>query len=303
MSHYGFVHLEFGPAHRDLSMEVLGKLRTAVASPGDTVELVLVDNASSAADTFFSDAGFGKIPVIAGDNSNREFTGWDKGIAALQTLSGEPDVWLFTNDTLARHHGWSEQRAARFGAEIARLGGYRAPWMLGEINDFPQPMQTPLGPYIECVATYCFAINRLLMQRLGRLSPDNLLLDSLVYDAFEPEHRVFRDHVDPVFVEFISAWMIKDENDPDRQKRHKWAHEWQNVSALDAQSFDNLRMKARCYMSEAMLSVRALQLGADIRSPYDARNARDRLRKNLYYLADKVWEKHLMRKQRHKRRA
>ncbi|RYF38342.1 MAG: hypothetical protein EOO27_50955, partial [Comamonadaceae bacterium] len=250
---------------------MLAKLKAAVTAPGDRVELVVVDNAGSAAEGPLENADFPQGLVIAGDNSNREFTGWDKGVAALRARSGEPDVWLFTNDTLARHHGWSDQRAARFGAEIARLGDYLAPWMLGEINDFPRSMTTPLGPYMECVATYCFAINKLLMQRLGCLSPDNSLLDSLVYDTFEPEHRIFRDQVDPVFVEFISAWMIKDESDPDRQKRHKWAHEWQNVSALNADSFDNLRMKARCYMSEAMLSVRALQLGADIRSPYDAR--------------------------------
>jgi hypothetical protein len=57
-------------------------------------------------------------------------------------------------------------------------------------------------------------------------------------------------------------------------------------------------MKARCCLSEAMLSVRARKLGADFCSPYDAWSARDRIRKAAEYVQDKFWEKHLLRKQR-----
>jgi hypothetical protein len=47
-----------------------------------------------------------------------------------------------------------------------------------------------------------------------------------------------------------------------------------------------------------MLSLRARQLGADIRSPYDARNAREHIRRSLQFLSDKLWEKFLLRRLR-----
>ena len=249
MSRYGFVHLEFGSAQRQPSMQVLGKLRAALMHEGDTSELVIVDNASVRSNEIYRGAGFAAAWVLEGDNSNLQFTGWDKGVASLLARVEEPHCWIFTSDTVARLAAWSDRRAALFGAEVRRLGQYRAPWLLGEINEFPRPMTTPAGSCTEYVSTCCFAMNRLLRQQLDKLSPDNMLLDSLVYDSFEPGRGIFRDRLDPVLAEL---------NEP---------------------SFDNLRMQARCRMSEAMLSVRALQLGAAIRSAFDAPSAHDRLPK------------------------
>jgi hypothetical protein len=296
MTTYGFVHLEYGSQHRDHSFQVLTRLRRQLADGGNRSVLAIVDNARSAGSEALREIEFEDGFLIAGDNSNREFTGWDKGIAAVLARGGEPDVWIFSNDTIARTHAWSEGRVAGFGSEIKRLGVHPGPWLFGEINDFPRSTMTPLGPLLEWVSTYCFAMNADLRRKLGTLSPGNERLDSLVYDRFEPEHRLFRDSVDEAYVDFVSAWLIKDESDPSRQRRFKWSHEWHKASPLSAENFDDLRMKARCVLSESMLSVRARQLGADIRSPYDARNARAHIRSSLQLVADKLWEKFLLRR-------
>jgi hypothetical protein len=277
-------------------MEVLRKFRAALAGTDEQVSLVIVDNAKTKGDERYSGEGFVDELVIAGDNSNREFSGWDQGVRALVARRGEPYIWIFTNDTVAWHHGWSDQRAARFGAGLKRLEDHLAPWLFGEITHFPHPMTTPLGPSIRFVPTYCFAMNHVLLQGLGQLSPGNALLDSLVHDHFEPDHRVFRDQVDPGYVDFILAWLIADDSDPQRKSRFGWAFEWHNKSPLNALTFDDLRMKARCCLSETLLSVRARKLGADFCSPYDAWSARERIRRTAEYLQDKFWEKRLLRK-------
>ncbi|MBT2320818.1 hypothetical protein J7E62_00395 [Variovorax paradoxus] len=277
-------------------MAVLRKFQAALAGKDDQVSLVIVDNAKIKGDEHFSGEGFVDELVIAGDNSNREFSGWDHGVRALVARRGESDIWIFTNDTFATHHGWSDQRAARFGAGIRRLENHLGPWLFGEITNFPHSMITPLGPSIRFVPTYCFAMNQVLRQGLGQLSPGNALLDSLVHDHFEPDHRIFRDNVDPGYVDFILAWLIADDSDPQRKKRFGWAFEWHNRSSLNAHTFDDLRMKARCCLSETLLSVRARKFGADFCSPYDAWSARDRIRRTIEYILDKVWEKRLMRR-------
>ena len=295
MTHYGIVHLEYGSKHRGPSMEVLRKFRAALAGRDDPVSLVIVDNARTEGEERYEGEGFVDARVIAGDNANREFSGWDHGLRALVARRGEPDIWVFTNDTVASHHRWSDQRAARFCSGVRRLADHLGPWLFGEIAHFPHSMNTPLGPSIRFVPTYCFVMNKALRQGLGQLCPDNALLDALVHEHFEPERRIFREPVDPGYADFVLAWLIADDSDPQRKKKFGWAFEWHNKRPLNALTFDDLRMKARCCLAETLLSVRARQLGADFCSPYDAWSARDRVRRTVEYLQDKFWEKLLMR--------
>ena len=82
----------------------------------------------------------------------------------------------------------------------------------------------------------------------------------------------------------------------DRPGTH--TYKWYKATPLTAETFDELRMKARCCISENMLSHRARQLGADIRSPYDARNGREHVRKSWQFVSDKIVEKLILRRQR-----
>ncbi|OUL99046.1 hypothetical protein A8M77_28390 [Variovorax sp. JS1663] len=264
---------------------------------GDRFSLVVADNAGAAGE--LRRPAFDQAWVVPGDNSNREFSGWDSGVEALLARGEAPEVWVFSNDTVALNHGWSERRLQHFGGEIHKLALHSGPWLFGEINDFPRSTMTPMGPLLEWVATYCFAMNDTLRRKLVTLSPGNALLDSLVNERYEAGQGLFRDHVDAAYVDFVSAWLISDDGEgQDKKRRFKWDHEWHKASPLGTDNFDDLRMKARCCLSESMLSVRARQLGADIRSPYDARNAREHVRRSMQFLSDKLWEKFLLRRMR-----
>lgn len=292
MTHYSFVHLEFGSASREPSIELLARFRDAFMRPGDRVTLVIVDTARTVGEEPYTGFGFEAAQVIPGDNSNREFSGWDSGVAAILSHSDEPDVWIFTNDTVAQRHGWSPQRAVRFGQEIERLSTHSGPWILGEVNDYVRSVNTPLGPQLEYIVTYGFAMNKALRRGLVTLSPGNEFLDSLVHDSYEPARKLFRDHVDPAYAETRLIFMVADPDQMAETKRkYKWKSGWYKASPLSAENFEDMRMKLRCVLSETLLSVRARQLGADIRSPYDARNGRERVRRTLQFFADKLWER------------
>lgn len=299
-THYGFVHLEFGSTRRPASLELIARLRTALGQRhGSRTSLLIVDNALAAGTPAQSlRSGDETLRVIPGDNTNREFSGWDVGVADVLSRGEVPDVWIFTNDTVCAHHGWSPARANRFANETAALSAHAGPWMLGEVIHHPKPMRTPCGPQLDFIGTYCFAMNETLRQGLGTLSPGNALLDDFVHDAFEPAHRLFRDNVDPGYAEAQLAWLVADSDDHSKEKarRFRWSFSWHNAKPLDAGSFDDLRAKVRCIVAEHGLSVRARRLGADVRSPYDGRTARERLANTLAYFADKMWERRYLKR-------
>jgi hypothetical protein len=293
MTIYGFVHLEFGAQHRARSVDMLGQLCRRLPE-AETASLVAVDNASTAPDAPFSADGFGNAVVIAGDNSNREFSGWDVGIAATLARGVRPDVWIFSNDTVARNHGWGERKIAHYAHEQSKLRLHTAPWLFGEINEFPQSLMTPLGAQVEWVSSYLFAMSDALRQGLGTISPGNDLLDSFVQDRFDPALGLFRDNLDPGYATFMTNWLTR----RDGEVIGKHTYKWYKSTRLTAETFDELRMKARCCLSENMLTSRARKLGADIRSPYDARNAREHMRKSIQFFSDKIGEKRILRRLR-----
>lgn len=75
--------------------------------------------------------------------------------------------------------------------------------------------------------------------------------------------------------------------------RHRWPC---SRVLLAADNLADLRMKARCVLSENLLSVRAQQLGAQLRSPYYARNGRARIRSTLQFLEDRWQERRFFRR-------
>jgi hypothetical protein len=285
-------------------LALLGKFRQTLIEHGQQVSLLIVDNAMTSGEQGYSGHGFEGVRVVPGDNSNHEFTGWDAGVAEVLRHGGEPDVWIFTNDTAATHHGWSDNRARRFCVEAEWLSQHSGPWMLGELINCAVPGTTPIGPMLQWIPTYAFAMNGLLRQGLRTLSPDPALLDSMFQDSYEPAHKMFRDHMPPDFMAGAMAWLVADEGEgAERARRYGWKNTAYKVSAFNADTFPLLRSKLRCVLSESFLSQRARQQGADLWCPYSGTTGRRRIRNTFAFLMDRVKEKLILRSQRSKKAA
>jgi hypothetical protein len=291
MATYGFVHLEYGSQYRHQSIDVLAKMWRHLRRKGDVVSLAIVDNSTSSVKSHLQVVGFESTFFIGGDNSNYEFSGWDVGISATRDAGVCPDVWIFSNDTVNRNHGWGSKRIENYVHEQSKLHDHTGPWMFGEVINLPCSLITPLGPQLEFVSSYLFAMNERLCKGLHTLSPANEDLDALVLDRYSPGCGLFRDLVDPAYSAYISRWLIPNETATFEISTYKWYR----AAPLSADNFYQLRMKARCIISEHMLSFRAQSLGAYIRSPYDAFNVRDHLHKTFQLIYDKIVEKLILR--------
>jgi hypothetical protein len=118
-----------------------------------------------------------------------------------------------------------------------------------------------------------------------------------VHDRFDPNASLVKDTVDPGYADMHLSFMVGDKDSlEEKRRKFKWGHAWYKAAPVTQETFDELRMKIRCIMSESLLSVRARQLGADIRSPYDARSGRQRIRTTVQYFADKFWERNFKRR-------
>jgi hypothetical protein len=298
MKRYAIVHLEYGQDTRDLSLELLAKFRRELGAAGE-VSLLMVDNARLSGEGRYSGHGWQDIRVIAGDNSNREFTGWDVGVTDVLSRGPEPDVWLFTNDTIATHHGWNESHTKRFCKEAVFMTPFAAPWLLGELQDTAKPDMTPIGPVLLWLPTYAFAMNADLRQKLRTISPDKAVLDGILEPSFEPRHKLFREGIEPGFFEQALQWLVAEDGmEAHRELARKmgWKFTWHSVAPLTAESFPGLSAKLRCIMSEVFLSVRSHQIGAAFRSPYEGHAGRQRLASTIDFLRDKVAEKTLLKR-------
>jgi len=296
---YSFVHLEYGRASRESSLELLGRFRRLLVARGHEVSLLIVDNALRSGEERYDGHGFEGVAVVPGDNSNHEFTGWDAGMSAMLRRADAPDVWVFTNDTVATHHGWSETRVRRFFDQADWLSQHGGPWMLGELINCANPGSTPIGPMLQWISTYAFAMNDRLRWTLGTVSPAPALLDSIFEDSYEPAHRVFRPHLGPDFMAGAMDWLVADSGEGTaRARRFGWKNTAYKVRTLDAETFPALRSKLRCVLSESFLSQRARQAGAELWCPYSGTTGRQRVRNTYDFLMDKVKEKLIMRRRR-----
>lgn len=299
MKSLAFVHLEFGQNTRTASLNLLGQFRQEFAAAGFECSLVVVDNARSCGVEHGTGDGWNAFRIIPGDNSNREFTGWDAGVTDVLKRQPEPDVWVFTNDTVATHHGWSLTRMRRFCAEAVFMQPYQRNWLLGEITDSPKPDTTPIGPILQWLPTYAFAMNGELRKALGTISPDKADLDAILEPAFEPRRKLLREGVEPGFLQQALDWLVTDDGPEARAalaRSRGWKTHYGGMAPLTAQTFSDLSAKMRCTVSEAYLSVRAVQAGAVLRSPYEGQQGRMRLRSTIDFIKDKIAEKRHFRR-------
>jgi hypothetical protein len=293
MKRYAIVHLEYGQKTRDMSLQLLAKFRRELSAVGE-VSLLMVDNARLSGVGHYSGHGWEDISVIAGDNSNREFTGWDVGVEDVLSRGPEPDIWIFTNDTIATHHGWSENHIKRFCNEAIFMTPFAAPWLLGELQDTAKPDTTPIGPVLLWLPTYAFVMNAQLRQALGTLSPPTAVLDAILEPDFEPRRKLFREGVEIGFFQQSIQYLVAEEGMEAHQqlaRKMGWTSTWHSSAPLTAETFPGLSKKLRCAVSECFLSVRAHQAGAVLRSPYEGHAGRKRLASTIDFLRDKIAEK------------
>jgi hypothetical protein len=116
-----------------------------------------------------------KYPIVVrGDNSYREFSGWDVGIRAAHEALGDLDKFtvVFANDTFRAHNnfGW----ISRFAFRRAFLDAHEEkspPAISGEVWHFDGHYEIDSLRANKWVATYLFSISGSLLSKIHELAP------------------------------------------------------------------------------------------------------------------------------------
>ncbi len=201
---------------------------------------------------------------ISGDNTTREFSGWDRGLewmdAALRSAhdrahDADPIV-VVANDTIVRDdkapriHALAPARAA-----LASRGA-----LVGWVDAYPRSVRAFGRSTRQWVDTSLIITRRRILDRLRPLA-----LDFRDDDVFSDDASLLFREPSPLsenYRAYLRTWLFGERGDPE------FAHAWHAQSPLSPRNLNAFKSKIRCILCEHQLSARARELGiplADIR--------------------------------------
>lgn len=194
---------------------------------------------------------------LDGDNSGREFSGWQKGLTYLHSRLDDYDAILFGNDAFLAY-GWSLLEFA----DRMNLNHWRRkyPSAIGQIDT--------KGIYLEAfghdvsrwICTNCFFLSRPMIENIGSVvSLTDNDMDTIISPQF-PGHPKQKDY---------AAYFRKDcpLNDNYKQMAVTWlTGEWHGKFEIQEATWDLFRTKLRSLINESLLTARILHCGYSIES-------------------------------------
>jgi len=117
----------------------------------------------------------GEVP---GDNTNWEFSGWDKGISLLQIK--DDDVVVFANDTFQYHRSWGLFDQLRFERSIKKLLIDKEQGICGEVHKFSDYYEVLGRTSDRWVCTYLFALTGGVINKIEKISLNESVLSEAI---------------------------------------------------------------------------------------------------------------------------
>jgi hypothetical protein len=243
------VFLEYTPAHRESGRRVLERVLERVFSR-HLVRQVIVDNAYERDEDVPPAEG---ADTIAGDNSSREFSGFDVGIAHLQRKYHPlpRSVFLLVNDTFHRSYGQEYLDAFRPKSVRASLRRNQA---VGYVDCFPDEIQV-LGLPIRCwIRTSLVLLTARTVDALGKLA-----LPAENERIFGDVDQFFREDapLSENYKRYLRAWLFGEEGQDFNER-------WHSMERLTAENLADFKGKARSILCEHYLSARLAALSIPI---------------------------------------
>ena len=214
------------------------------------VSYILVNNNDEGVGTRKLDAN---TTYLQGDNSDWEFSGWQRGVEFLRQNHIKHDVALLLNDSfevngpgyLSNHNiDWLVLKTHIFKCVFGLLA---TRWTKAQIQD--KPLRKWLG-------TDCFFVPGILLDKLGTLvSVDQASIAEYLPETFPGTDEVFlrTAPINAAYRESIVKWLTQ---------------EWHSKFVLDQSTWSFFLAKVKAILNEALLYVRIRELGYLV-LPYD----------------------------------
>lgn len=199
-----------------------------------------------------SDINIRGINLHNGDNSNSEFSGWDKGVDLVDPIA-EDDFFIFCNDTFCHHRTWGKFEKDIFVGAFSKAIAQNFQGVIGEVDTFRETFSIDGVKSSSWVSTYLFGMSsKLLVGFSKRLSISNDLSKTLVHNV--DKGQIF-------WGEGVSNSL--------KSRIENWLDEDNMLGWYRRNSPDGLKLnKIRSILNEMYLSANCQKLGFELRDVY-----------------------------------
>lgn len=198
--------------------------------------------------------------VIAGDNSLREFSGYEKGFHALiqSRMLGATDIILFANDTFDRNYGSDYLDLFDWGFIENSLA---QPGLVGWVDQYPELVEIFGHSHRSWIRT-SFFLGR--AKDFAEIFPLGTFIQSLDIFSHDMQEFFIKDdrRLSENFKAFNRTWLLGTEHESFKEN-------WHSIEKAKEHGLAYLQQKMKCIMAEHLVSLRAKSLGlslADVRS-------------------------------------
>ena len=215
--------------------------------PDSRRHTAIIDNAvTDGSDTAIDE----RIERISGDNTLREFSGWDRGLAWLDRRhTPAPDsVVVLANDTIVRSD--KSERVRALPAERGAMASQGA--LVGWIDEYPRPVRLFATEFRQWVDTSLVITTR---RTLSALEPLTVRLSERIFD--DDWRRIFVEPspLSAKYRTYLRTYFVGD------RLYQEFTHGWYAQTPVTPDNFEDLKTKLRCVFCEHLLSARARALG------------------------------------------
>jgi hypothetical protein len=249
------IYLIYTEQHRDSGIKLLRKFIARIF-PKHQIEFIVVENKCDfpAEFQFETDA-----TQINGDNTVREFTGFECGLEwAMKRKGAKPsDTIILVNDTFHRSYG-SDYLDLFKRKEVAQAIAKGA--FIGYTDAYPKPVEV-FGLKVQRWIRTSLIIGP--CSSFLKVSPFGVTVDSQF--LFSGESEKFFAPTAPLsenYQQYLKTWLFSKENDGE------FKESWHSKKELTQENLLDFQGKARAIFSEHFFSARAQALGIPI---YDVR--------------------------------
>ncbi|GEM_PF-2154496 len=236
------LYLQFTGEHWSSAFNVM---QTKILSKLDYKNLVwiTIDNALKQDIEIVKGSGFYEI---SGDNSSREFSGFDKGVRYLKTLKpSSDDIVIFANDTFHRSYGDSYLDLV----SKTKLQGVKDGGVLGYVDSFPASVTGFGKTFSSWIRTSFFMMN---YSGLNRVIPFTLPIEKKsVFGSTPNTFFEENDMLSANYKEYIRTWLF----DVPAEKS-EFKESWHSKKPLTLENLKAMQEKAWCILCEQQLSAR-----------------------------------------------
>jgi hypothetical protein len=194
------------------------------------------------------------IFLINGNNSDREFSAWQKGIDKLNDLRLNYDLILLINEAFLVYNDSYLLKYLKIS--INRCLKYNA--VVGIFDKDQHNRQLSVNNYVfsKWLRSNIFFVPKNIIERLQSLVfMTNSAYDKIIPSVYPNNIYSYKD----CFTDDITI------NELFKQKIYEWlTNEWHSKIVLNSETWNIFRIKAKAILNEALLTTKIRSLGYDI---------------------------------------